>query len=487
KQEGMTDLKQRITEGTKVRLRPVVMTAAVAALGFLPMALSKSAGAEVQRPLATVVIGGLITATLLTLVVLPVLYSIAERRLPKKFQSGTMPVLLLISVSSVLFAMDSHAQSPQVLTLEQAVEMAVKNHPAAMGASLEVEKQIQLKKSAVDFGKTNLAYTRGELEGAAVDYELNLSQGFKFPATYAYQSKLQNQKVVLSERSREITLAELQRKVRIAYMQLAYGYSKLHLFSALENIYSRFSMAADKRYEAGETNMLEKTAAQSRFQEIALIKQQAQADLKIYEQELRQWLNTTDSIRIADTILFRMNFQTDASFLQNNPLLAFYRQSVTVSEQRQKVEKSDMLPELSAGYFNKQIEGTPGFQGFSVGIAVPLAFWSQQGKIQAAKMDVRIAQTEYERQQLSLMALFNAKIQEHNKLRAKVDYYEKQGLLLADRQIRFAEESYRAGDIDYIEYVSNLQQAIGIKTEYLDSLRDFNQSVIELSFLSGQF
>jgi len=74
KTEGMTDLMQRIKEGTSVRLRPVLMTAAVASMGFLPMALSTSAGAEVQKPLATVVIGGLLSATLLTLIVLPVLY-----------------------------------------------------------------------------------------------------------------------------------------------------------------------------------------------------------------------------------------------------------------------------------------------------------------------------------------------------------------------------------------------------------------------------
>ncbi|HEY9176436.1 MAG TPA: CusA/CzcA family heavy metal efflux RND transporter, partial [Flavipsychrobacter sp.] len=63
KAEGMTDLKDIVIQGTKERLRPVLMTASVASLGFLPMALSHGAGAEVQRPLATVVIGGLITAT----------------------------------------------------------------------------------------------------------------------------------------------------------------------------------------------------------------------------------------------------------------------------------------------------------------------------------------------------------------------------------------------------------------------------------------
>jgi heavy metal efflux system protein len=78
KNEGLNDIKEIIFKGTQVRLRPVLMTAAVASLGFLPMALATSAGAEVQKPLATVVIGGLVTSTFLTLVVLPCLYYYAE-------------------------------------------------------------------------------------------------------------------------------------------------------------------------------------------------------------------------------------------------------------------------------------------------------------------------------------------------------------------------------------------------------------------------
>lgn len=80
KSEGWKDLRQIVLMGTKIRLRPVLMTALVASLGFLPMALSNGAGAEVQRPLATVVIGGLMIATFLTLVVLPILYMMFENR-----------------------------------------------------------------------------------------------------------------------------------------------------------------------------------------------------------------------------------------------------------------------------------------------------------------------------------------------------------------------------------------------------------------------
>ena len=68
-----------IVDGALTRLRPVLMTALVASLGFVPMALATGTGAEVQKPLATVVIGGLITATLLTLIVLPALYKIFSK------------------------------------------------------------------------------------------------------------------------------------------------------------------------------------------------------------------------------------------------------------------------------------------------------------------------------------------------------------------------------------------------------------------------
>ena len=75
----MSDIRQRVIQGTRERLRPILITATAAMLGFLPMAISGSAGAEVQRPLATVVIGGLLTATVLTLVIVPILYTFEEK------------------------------------------------------------------------------------------------------------------------------------------------------------------------------------------------------------------------------------------------------------------------------------------------------------------------------------------------------------------------------------------------------------------------
>ena len=78
------EVREAVVEGTLTRLRPKLMTALVASLGFVPMAIATGAGAEVQRPIATVVIGGIVTSTFLTLLVVPVLYDWIERKTQPK-------------------------------------------------------------------------------------------------------------------------------------------------------------------------------------------------------------------------------------------------------------------------------------------------------------------------------------------------------------------------------------------------------------------
>ncbi|MDZ7767176.1 MAG: efflux RND transporter permease subunit [Melioribacteraceae bacterium] len=111
KEEGVDDLNERILLGTKSRLRPILLTASTDILGFLPMAISTSAGAEVQRPLATVVIGGLLTSTFLTLVVLPILYYLFESGIKQnvfnKLALGKSTVVVLFLI---LFTLQLDAQ-----------------------------------------------------------------------------------------------------------------------------------------------------------------------------------------------------------------------------------------------------------------------------------------------------------------------------------------------------------------------------------------
>jgi cobalt-zinc-cadmium resistance protein CzcA len=111
--KGVSDIYERVRKGLTTRLRPVIITATAASLGFFPMAISTSAGAEVQKPLATVVIGGLISATLLTLVVLPVFYIYFSSVHLKKNDAGDEPAVVTASDELVGDKSDTQSSSIQ--------------------------------------------------------------------------------------------------------------------------------------------------------------------------------------------------------------------------------------------------------------------------------------------------------------------------------------------------------------------------------------
>ena len=149
-EEGLTDMEEIIRRGTEVRLRPVIMTALVASLGFIPMALSNSAGAEVQKPLATVVIGGLITATLLTLFVLPILYTYFERGVGQKRitkAGGTALCITLCLVGSL--SAPAQPGPFRLVSLDQALHQASTQNARLQVGGLRVSQQQALRQSCV--------------------------------------------------------------------------------------------------------------------------------------------------------------------------------------------------------------------------------------------------------------------------------------------------------------------------------------------------
>jgi len=162
-------------------------------------------------------------------------------------------------------------------------------------------------------------------------------------------------------------------------------------------------------------------------------------------------------------------------------------QLITISENEHKLEKAKFLPDLSAGYFNQQIEGVKNFTGFQVGLKVPIFFWSQKGKIQAAKKNREIAQMNYEQTKLDISAVLQRNLQDYEKHNASLFYYETKGLQLADKLFSSANKAYKEGEVGYVEYLATIEQAIRIKGNYLEKLNLFNQTVNEINYLTGKY
>lgn len=499
--EGVKDINERILQGTKVRLRPVVMTAAVASLGFLPMAISTTAGAEVQRPLATVVIGGLITSTMLTLLVLPVLYSIffsgAWKRFISKFFGGKSTALLLFALVFAAASFTSYAQTKQQkdkvqaikINLDEAIKIALKNNPGLMSARYSVEQQNALGKTAFDFGKTTITYDKDNTPPNG-NYGIGFSQTISFPTVYFQQNNLQNQNITLSEKSYDAVKAELIKNVKSVYYQFAYGIERLKLFVYQDSVYKNFSEAAELRYKTGETSQLENLAAQSKYQEVQLQKKQAEADLMIYEKELQKFLNINEPIELIDTTLGKIQLvpseyggSIDSTAIESNPVLNFYRQKINTAESEHALEVHRLLPDIKFGYSKLTNNSVFNYYGFQIGVSMPLWFFPQQGRIEAASIGEKIAESNYQNYRVLILSSYQQQLKEYEKWKEQIDYYKSTGLKQADEILKVAELSYRNGEIGYVEFIQNISQAIGIKTQYLGALNQYNQSVINLNYL----
>jgi cobalt-zinc-cadmium resistance protein CzcA len=496
--EGVTDIYERIRKGLHTRLRPVIMTAAVASLGFLPMALSSSAGAEVQKPLATVVIGGLITATILTLIILPIFYIYFSGK--RKRVSGKNIATLLVIVA-LFGANQAQAQENKTIKLKEAIQMALDSNLTVRSSGYSLEVQKALKGAAWDFGKTNIDGQFGQFNSYTKDNSFSLSQSFEFPSVYANQHKLAKANVKSSEWQLKTSQLETATQVKQIYWQLAYLYSKEKLLNYQDSLFSGFMKAAELRAKVGETNKLEMITARSQSMEIKNQLQQILADKRILARQLQTLLNTKSQLIPADTVLKQIDFQqiSPENSLAENPSLGYANQQVAVSHIEKQLEVSRALPDFSVGYFSQTMKGQqevngvarsfgPGdrFNGIQAGIAIPLWYSPFAAKIKAAKLKEQVTSTDAEQYSKTLESNYQSLIDQYQKYLKSIAYYEKQAIPEAKLIISQATQSYKAGALDYLDYVLSLGRALTIRQNYLDELNNCNQTVINLEYLSGK-
>ncbi|SDW51337.1 cobalt-zinc-cadmium resistance protein CzcA [Hydrobacter penzbergensis] len=506
KEEGITDIYERVRKGTAVRLRPVIMTAMVASLGFLPMALSTGAGGEVQKPLATVVIGGLITATVLTMLVLPALYILFNSKINLKITKmkkeptlGNIPIILLIIGLGCLFANKSNAQGNQ-RTLQQCIDTALRNNLQIKAADLNIQHSTVLQRTAFNPDKTFLQVTQDPTSGGNIDNSIGITQNFAFPTVYANQSKVLKQETLLAQKSKLLSRNEIIKEVTEAYYALLFGLQRVKLLQQQDSIYNNFLQRATLRYNTGETNLLEKMNAESRYRENQLLLKQANTNVGSYQLVLQKWLNTTEQILPEEKELQKLPdvFNADTSAVNNNPLMSYFNQSLNVNTAQLKLEQSKFLPDLSIGYFHQAIIKSfdpasidrkyfPGTRmaGIQVGIGVPLFFGSQKAKVKAVKINNTLIETQRQQALLYLQNNYAVQYNEYLKAKEALQYYETVGLKQADDIFKISSTAYTKGEIGYMEYIQNLQTAINTRLQYADAVNQYNQSIILLNYLKG--
>ena len=485
--DGMKDIIQRVFEGTKIRLRPVLMTASVAALGFIPMALSTGAGAEVQKPLATVVIGGLITATFLTLVVLPLLYIIFSAKRKTKVKPVT---LFIAGMLTLTISNNVDAQQPNVkrVSINEAIALA-KNNLLYEINNQQINRGKAQIKTATAFSKTGVFAENEDMRPSDNTgiLKIGVSQSIAWPGLNKAQKNLYNEQLKYYEVNTAAIDVEVKRDVKTVYYQLWYLQDKQQLYHRLDSIYKSLNDAAILKVRTGDSPGLDSIAANVRMMELKALIQQISKEIQIQQQLLSQYLNTNESLLPLITPLERLSMPGTISD-SLHPLLALQSQNINIAAAGIGVVKNQNKPEFSGRFFSQRLWGANDpFTGFSVTAAFPLfgaGAFKNRIKVAQADMVVQQRQFDYSKQALSTRQLQMQ--QEVEKSRSLLFFYESTGLRQAEEIIKAATLAYRAGEISFAELSQYLAQAIEIKKNYLENLNAYNQSVIQYYYYINQ-
>ncbi len=478
-----TDMYQQIIQGAKDRMRPVLLTALAAMGGFLPMAVSQSAGAEVQRPLATVVIGGLFTSTLLTLLIIPVLYAMYMKSGFSLKKNGKGKAVMLILLFFSLTPL-----SGQINGLESYLQQVEQHNPELKRYAAELESNKALVNTAWDLDKTEISYENDPTNpdpGNNFPYKtFSITQEFKFPAWYMARSRMLKHRYNRAETEYEIAKRKILLEAASAYIKALYWQQLEALYLQTDSLYARFEKAARRKFEEGESNVLEKLTADSKRKLVRLQLEQ----IKIEKQNAVRTMNGMTGKTDTET-----EFLQNTSFLPLNdtgiaPDLSIYKQQSEALQNellyRWKTERRNLWPDgyVTYAYGNNFLPGHTDYSAFGVGIKIPLFFGAKKARIKAAHRQYE--STLHQNRQIEILL----HQQKENLLnlrklwQSKIAYFQQQGNRLGEQLRKTAELSYQSGEIDYFKYVQFLENALEIEKAYLDAVLNYNLVLLKIKY-----
>ncbi|MCC6700207.1 MAG: CusA/CzcA family heavy metal efflux RND transporter [Fluviicola sp.] len=479
KQEKTANGLRVILAGTRVRLRPVLMTAMVASLGFLPMAISTGSGAEVQKPLATVVIGGLITATFLTLFLLPVLYHLVDAKSYKKRQRKSMKTIAPILL--VFFGLNSAFGQTTSFSLNECITQAKSNNLDVQAAKTAIDQALLDRKALVPTPKTNVTFMMGQYNSAnKTDNNITVQQSIPFPTAYAKGKRVGEANAAVKTLEMETLQWQIEQNVRRYYEELCYLDAQYKLAQSTDSIYVRLENMLQAKQLAGDVSPME-----VQLVKINRIKQEQamQAILldKLRVQTALQSLMHSEVLlepKQAQYNLLSIELPSDSLELEALPVLLHLKQQQAYYEAEIGLKKALILPDLTFGYFNQTLIGTQTingqevvfnggdrFQGFSVGTAIPIFTGAERAQIKQQQLMVQQTEQKYQSQseqltnQLQLMkssyAVINQQLVEWEEAIQPMMAVFQQQILIA----------FKEGEVDLNKILLNEQEVVNQENE----------------------
>ena len=483
-----------IRHGCPHLLRPVFLTGLVASLGFVPMAIATSAGAEVQRPLATVVIGGLIVSTVLTLIIIPVFYKLVNnishsimRRKNSRKTSGTARAIAMTAII-LSFAVSANAQSSDAkrVSLEEAIEIALQNHPRLKVATAEIEKSRATRGEIWDGGSTSFSYAWGQLNGEFnKDNEMSIEQSLGSFLTPFYKNSLVKSQVSTGEYYRNMVKKEIIAEVKRAWTYYQYANSIYSLYKHQDEIAGKLKQSGDLRYSQGDIDLTEKNMISAMAANMRTMLLHWQEEVSLAKKRLT-WVCYSDIQILPSDDSLAIFLSSDTDLLPSADHLNYFLGKVDEQKKLLQIERSKFFPEFSFGYTRQKIAPLKNLNSWMVGVSFPILFFPQKSRSKQAKISLRIAEWEADNNRTML----NNKVEElRGRLRQQkesLQYFTEAALNEAESLQNSAVSRYGANEIDITEFVQSINSARDIKKSYIETVYNYNVSVLELELYTDK-
>ena len=466
-----------IMRGTYHLLRPIFLTWLVASAGFVPMAIATSAGSEVQRPLATVVIGGLLVSTFMSLIIIPIFYEIVNRiaimrkRTKKYFIFFSLPLALL------LIPANGNAQTK--VSLPDAIQMSIAKSPRLQANSAYARQIGSQRGEILELQPTEFAYSWGQLNGDnRKDMQMELTQNFGSLLTPFYKNSLVKLQLTTNKLSRVIIEKEITAEVKRAWSYYQYAANMRQMYANQNALASKMDSIGMLRYNQGDITLLEKNMISTNAAEMKNKYFQTQQEEQMATARFNWVLFSNTELVPDDNSLAMLNTPALADSISSS-YSNYYSSLNNERKAAINIEKSRFFPSISFGYVRQNILPLKGLNSWMVGVSFPIFFLPQKSKVTQAKEAYNISKIEND---ANIFYLSN-KMREAKAAVARqaqnIRYYTGSALLEAEQMIKTANLQLQASEINITEYIQAINTARSIKSGYIEAVYQYNVAVIE--------
>lgn len=396
-----------------------------------------------------------------------------------------------------LLSVENYTIYSQKLTIEDAVSIALENNQDIKTAKINAAKEEAIVLKSFNIPKPQLFIEFEGVKGSINNFEsrkIGVSQDLEFPSVYFFRANVQNSQVNIAKMELNKLAYQIRYEVETAYLKVVLNNELLKIAKENLKLYDDFLYVAGKKYEAGSASNLEVLGAK-----VSKIKYENQvksleSEITNSKSELRKLLNVSYfEYENLDGLSYKP-FSIDKDdimnlTIKNNPALKIIKYKKEKFSNKLSLSKSEFLPSLSFKYYKQKIGSENDFWGVEFGIGLPLWFWWEQtGNIKESSYEIDISNSEESSTKNSLTNEVNIFFEEYLNSTREVQFFNDEALFESNEILRQSKISYEEGAIDYVEYLQSLQLVYETKSQYVNSLYNYNHSIIKLkNLIAGEF